>query len=507
MAQNVESQTWGAFNTLPEGPPRLWRPVDPVFTTFDDVWNANFGKAGPLKLRVVPLEALRPGDEQVIAAGYPQRFAGFGPAMSLDRLAEFPTVCSVVASTIVTARRPLPNVRHLILLDYTPPPDEATLRNLPYLETFFAALAGKPWPERNIKALNLEALPRETLTRLALSRYCVDGLDPLSSLVNLRDLRLVNCRRPDSIRSLGSLVKLRHLDLRNQFSGGWKALSSCSELEDVFIANLNLPDLRAFSTWTQLRRFTFAGKLKKLDGIEACSELEEFRSLVSRKPAVIDDISPLRGLRRLTTLQICIGTVLNLLPLSHCSALRNIKIFGYPQAERAGVASLEPLTECFNLEELYLFKTAVVSGDLSPLLGLPNLRRVVLELDDGSMCNAAAEFQRARPDVEVHYDGISTGAGRPLGTKVGMVTIHPPIKGIDKWYVFEDLVGVVGGTGNASVQNRVQRAVQTKDPELLDRLDFDSEADNFCVYAPTEDDIRAVAAIINELASKARGRR
>lgn len=503
-ADDVEDQAWELLDTLPRGPRRLQRPSKPVLTTFDDVWNAEFGRAGPLKLRAVPIEAVRAGDRQVIAAGYPEDM-GYGPVLPLDKLADFSDVCSVLASTIVTAGRPLRNVRHLILLNDAPPPDEATLRNLPQLETFFAGTAKKPWPEHNVQALRLNALPGETLARLALSRWCVDGLEPLSSLVNLRDLRLLNCSRPDSVRHLGALTKLRHLYLRWEVSG-WKSLRACAELEEVSVSDLKLVDLRAFTTWTRLRRFRFGGKLRTIAGCEAFRELEEFRGNVGKNPTLISDVKPLQGLPHLSALEIDTGSILDISPLSDLPALRSLRITGYPQEGQSGVVSLQPLARCLKLEELFFWKMFIKDGDLSPLLGLPNLRRFDLEQDDGSMDEAVAEFQRRRPDVDVHYDQIPKKDDKPPGIQIGQLVIHPPTDGIDKWYIFDDLVNVLGGSGNASVERKVWRTVKAKDPKLLERLEFDSEADNFSVLTKAERDIRAVAEMINELAAE-RGRR
>src|SRR6476659_2478758 len=94
-----------------DDPGRLHRPEHPQRVTFA----ALAARATDLDPdRLIPVEAARPGDEQVLAAaaprGQPERVVDVG------LLAGLPSVVSIVASAIVTVQQPLPQVRELLLV-------------------------------------------------------------------------------------------------------------------------------------------------------------------------------------------------------------------------------------------------------------------------------------------------------------------------------------------------------------------------------------------------------
>src|SRR4029434_1270112 len=88
--------------------------------------------------RLVPIESVQAGDRQVFAA----RGDRLGvPLIDLDGLVAYPTAESIVASTEVRARTPLPHIRELLLFGMTIVPDTDTLANLPGLERLWVAWA------------------------------------------------------------------------------------------------------------------------------------------------------------------------------------------------------------------------------------------------------------------------------------------------------------------------------------------------------------------------------
>src|SRR4051794_37018743 len=119
---------------LPLGDERLKRPATIFRYRFE-----HFARFGALEQRdrlpdhtetyVVPIEAVQPGDVQVVAA----RALTPGPeplVIDLDPLAALSSVESIIATTVVRARRELPFIRELLVTAYSDLPECATLRQM-----------------------------------------------------------------------------------------------------------------------------------------------------------------------------------------------------------------------------------------------------------------------------------------------------------------------------------------------------------------------------------------
>jgi hypothetical protein len=105
-------------------------------------------------------------------------------------------------------------------------------------------------------------------------------------------------------------------------------------------------------------------------------------------------------------------------------------------------------------------------------------------------------FRKARPDVKVevqHEGGVAS-------ISIGPIEVHPPSPGLEGWWFLQDLSGPLGTETNAEAEARLQHAIGLRSSDLLARLRFDSEAGGVGVTAKSEADIRAVAAVIAELA-------
>src|SRR6476646_8903601 len=87
-----------------KGAERLIRPVEPRYVPF--------GNERRDLETVVPIESVRAGDEQVLAAAgaKPSTY----PVIDIGRLAEFPTVRSVIATTDIVTERSLREVQELM---------------------------------------------------------------------------------------------------------------------------------------------------------------------------------------------------------------------------------------------------------------------------------------------------------------------------------------------------------------------------------------------------------
>ena len=402
-----EDRDRGRFDAIDDAD-RLRRPAVVQRLTFDEL--ALPGPAFRDTRHLVPIESVRAGDEQVFAARG-QRGSG-EPVIDLDPLADHPSVRSVVASTTVRARRPLPQVDELLLFGQTVVPDSETLRNLPGLEQLWAGWApGGPF--------DVAALP-DGLRALGVCRHNLPAgseaaprFAELTRFAGLRHLALNHCWPGDSVAPLAGLPAL--VRLRADAPSGWSALRACPALEDVSAIGPRMANLRALRTWTRLRTLTLTGaSVRALAGMEAFAALERLRLVM------------------------------------------------------------------------------LTVTDLAPLAELPALRRVVAF---GEVSDAVAALRRARPDIDVTWHG----AGAPPGERVGAVLLRPPLDGMPRWWIREDLTALFGVSTNAAAEARLRAALASEDRALLARLSFDTEADAVHVDGEREDDLRAVARAIGRL--------
>lgn len=450
---------------------------------------ADLARPGP-RLRVdglslIPIESVRPGDEQVFAARLPRRPGE--PVVDLTPLAGCPSVRSVVASTIVVASRPLPQIAELLLLDRTLVPDARTLASLPGLERLWAGWAPSD------RRLAVGALPAGRLRELGAHRAALPGGPAeLAPLTGLRRLFLDGCWPKDSLEPLAGMVHL--VSLRANAPGGWSKLRGLTALEEVVAIEPRLANLRAFSAWTRLRDLMITGTgVQRLAGLEAFGGLERLRLVALR----IDDLEALTGLSHLAAIELTGLTHLHDLgPLGSLPSLRQLVVARLGRAERDTIHldSLRPLVGARALEELVLRGVVVEDGDLAPLADLPVLRRVEVYGDIGT---AVAALRKARPDVEVVW---REGSKPTPGVQAGPVFLHPADERIPVWWLREDLTGLLRTSTNAGAEERLRTALAVENPQLLERLRFDTEADAVTVEAKSEADLRAVARVIERLA-------
>jgi hypothetical protein len=440
---------------------------------------------------LVPIESLRPGDEQVFAARFPRRVGE--PVLDLDPLAADPSVRSIVASTTVRARRPLPGLEELLLLDRTFVPDAQTLRSLSGLARFWAGWAPSD------RRLDAGALP-VSLRELGISRAALSsGPGELAGLTGLSHLCLDGCLPKDSLQPLAGLTGLARL--RADAPGGWSALGALTALEEVLAVKPRLANLRALRTWTRLRRLTLTGSgVRGLAGIEAFTALERLRLVMMG----VDDLSPLAGLPWLGEVELTgLDRAHDLSPLGTLPSLRRLLIerAGIEERDIVHVDSLRPLASARALEAVMLRATVVDDGDLAPLAELPALRRVEVF---GDLGRAVAALRRARPDVEVVW---REGAKPVPGVQAGPVFLHPANQKIPIWWMREDLTGLLRAPTNADAEDRLRAALAVEDAPLLARLRFDTEADAVVVESDREEDLRAVARLIEQLSRPTPGTR
>lgn len=377
---------------------------------------------------IVPIELVEPGDLQVRVGS--RRDHRHEP-VDLDRLADFPSVRSVYALRPIRARRPLASIEEL--LTSMLPPDVETLRNLPNLKRLYSARFIRSTATR----LDPSALPT-SLEALNVARHSLAGgwdkkmpadgpprFADLLRLTSLRRLTLRDCWPGDSVAPLAGLTSLVALDC--DAPNGWSKLGTLTALEAVTAVRPQLANLKALRTWTRLRSLTVGnGGVKSLAGIDAFQQLERLTLFLVR----IADLSSLAGLSKLEEIVMRgLTTVTDLAPLGHLPALRRLEIerVGIGARDDIHIRSIKPLASAAALEEALLPGVSIDDGDVTPLIGLPRLRRVKLY---GDMDASVLELRRARPDVAVDWrpadqrrgermgDVLSAAAGRRLDSMV-----------------------------------------------------------------------------------------
>ena len=443
-----------------------------------------FGKTLP----VVPLEAAIASDTQVFV-GADSKFSD--PPISIDILADLPSVTSVIARQSVELTTALPAVREFIAISETNgcriigncSLSTAILDKLPSIESLRLSRRGK---------VDLERLPKESMRNLTVSHWGVNTLQPIARMTSLKQLYIEMFR--DSLELLSQMTELTYLRVGGE-AKAWASLRECAQLKNAWLDGIAAASLKRLNTWTQLESLRLGGRaLKSLAGIEACRKLE-YLCLFNTTTL---DYSPASDLPALKELYIWSPgfRALNLESLAPAGSLRRLEISQSVDSKRdlIHISSLAPLSDIPFLEELVLKGCTITDGNLLPLAGLEHLRRV--KLDGYAGCDVDS-LRKARPDIVVEHDaGNIVKDGDEM---VGQVGIWRPRNGLPEWFIFTSLAEELGVATNHQAEQVIKRYLKAENPELLKRLHWDTEAENVSITAKEEKDIRAVAEVINHL--------
>lgn len=445
---------------------RQSRPSEVRRLRFDDLIQSRTGPrvnaitAGSF---IVPLEAVQPGDTQVLAAAEPRTYPG-GPPLSLDRLASTPSVESVVASTEIKLGERLGSVQELLFMDGRAPiPDSRVFGALPRLQSLHVISVHSQRP------LRVEALAGLELRDLGVTweRMARGEMQNLAALAGLRRL-VVDAGPAESVADIGRLEHLTYLHLRGGRSG-WARLAPLARLEEAYLFETGLPDLRALNGWTRLINLALLGRrLNSLEGIGALGALES----CSLTAVGVRDLEPVRGLDNLKILHLSSLAVDDLGPLADLPSLLELTLHQPIATGEWHIRSLAPLAGLKRLEKLNIWWVAVGDRDL-------------------------AAFRKARPDVVIDV----AHSAKSATLAIGPVQVHPPSAENSEWWILQDLTRLLGTETNVEAEARLKSAVANRSNRLLARLNFDSEASAVGVSAAAEADIREVAEVIAELAN------
>jgi hypothetical protein len=83
--------------------------------------------------------------------------------------------------------------------------------------------------------------------------------------------------------------------------------------------------------------------------------------------------------------------------------------------------------------------------------------------------------------------------------RAGQITIHGPMGESKQWSIYEELTDGLGVKTNDAAEQALKRTMKKVAPDLLRRVEFDTEGDGVAVFAESETDIRAVAKILDRM--------
>ena len=353
------------------------RPEVPQRLTFAQVYPRHFTPhTAPFARLIVPLELVQEGDPQVVVHSR----VGIHPMqpVSIDFLVDFPSVTSIVADQIVQARRPLPHIRELFVLNQFGTVDQQTLVNMPGLESLslgsgfstrrlsLEETETHDWDSDRLDLSVLESMPG--LRNLRFNSFAVKSIAPLQYLRRLECLRIEGLPQPHKADPLAGLTALRCLGVENM--KGLRCLGSLEDLECVEFYDPVLANLKAFKNWKRVTSMVLAGRgFKSLEGIQALSALEDL--FLGRTG--VSDLAPLeeaQGLRRLRLAHP--DRIADFSPLRELTNLQELTIQMGSVAQLGHLPTIDFVTGLERLEKLEVIGAVIDDGSMEPLSASPS---------------------------------------------------------------------------------------------------------------------------------------
>lgn len=174
---------------------------------------------------------------------------------------------------------------------------------------------------------NIEPLSQMTnLRTLSLDNNKFTSLKALSQLINLRELRIEGIGQDVDLAVLSDLANLKNLHLGGALPK-LESLSLLTQLESLSIWNTKEVNLFDLASLTQLKELDLSSIQEKVSNIEL---LSNFKSLKKLGISKISDLSPLAGLKSLTSLDLSGSSVRDLSPLVELTNLTLINLRDTP---------------------------------------------------------------------------------------------------------------------------------------------------------------------------------
>ncbi len=246
----------------------------------------------------------------------------------------------------------------------------------------------------------IEQLTSLTSVNLNETPLCLDktGLDALTGLTNFQMAQSPNILSPPDISFLSSLVNLTELNIEGNLLTDISVISGLTSIESLNISNNELTDISAISGMTAMKTLILAFN-PNLSNIAIISSMTDLEMLEIRN-CIIEDISSLANHTSLTELWMNGNRISDISSLASCTGLINIyannqgtegqgqlltdiTAFGSLTSletlslqENNSLVDISPLSTCSSLTELRLYGAGVT--DVTALAGLTSL--VTLDL-------------------------------------------------------------------------------------------------------------------------------
>jgi len=378
-------------------------------------------------------------------------------------IADAVALCALCA---FTSRAPISTVRSLSLTKEATI-DERTARAFPQL----AALRVETRTPVSLRWF--DAAPIEALA--VRDKSIAD--QSLLRLIPLRELRVEWMGMP--LHNIPTRIRRLVINTwRPMPPSDFAALSNLQILDELALSGVELKNMGDLAGVPSLTTVTVA--TRSLAGVERLESLRSLK-LIVHAPAV----APLASARLLENVEIRARRApADLDRLSKLSGLKRLVLDLGSVDGLADVKSISFLSELPALEELVIRGVRLLDGDLRAV-GALRLRKLELEGDFGPEASSLARL-------------LPTATTR-LVRNAGDTGLYDVALVAGLWVLFADLAGELGYENNYEVEQAVKAELSETAPDLMSRVQFDSEAGAFCLRAETRQDVEEVVAKIRAM--------
>jgi hypothetical protein len=225
---------------------------------------------------------------------------------------------------------------------------------------------GKGWRGKSLEFLS--NFPE--LLALSIVGRTAEPIEPIHRLHNLRLLRvLAYCKNEIRFHEFPHLI-----DCGIQWRPKAMSVFDALGLRVLFINGFSGTDTRQFGRLTSLESLAILGSpIRSLEGL---APLHELRSLRLGHLRQLLSLIGIESLIRLEKLEI--GTCRKIRVIDEVSSLAKLREFYLDNV--GDIQSLKPLAQLSQLHRVtFVESTNILDGDLSPLVGLPNLELVAFQ--------------------------------------------------------------------------------------------------------------------------------
>ncbi|MHB1314522.1 MAG: leucine-rich repeat domain-containing protein [Christensenellales bacterium] len=235
----------------------------------------------------------------------------------------------------------------------------------------------------------------KTLESLTLNCNPITSIEGIEALQNLKDITLVLTEVSD-ISPLFKIPSLERISFENTYVSSIEGIENLKRLVDLRSGNSNVTDI------SPLNKIDFSYINELTDGFS-----------FEAKDSLIKDFSPLQRIPKFNEIMVGIKRISNILPyisnkpvfslyiagsdinaISQLSSIQNIQMLHLPYSSQLN--SIGGIENHVDLEELNLVNCPNID-DLSPLLKLPKLKRLVIGTDKENL--AAAQLAGAAFEI------------------------------------------------------------------------------------------------------------